>query len=100
MKQMPQFIRGAVPIAALSGLAVALILRGASSGIDLFVAHRLTGAIDQRIMERIETMRGTNLTALPLELQDEEDRAFVAPLFLWGLAATGQGGASQRASRG
>lgn len=90
MKQVPQFIRSAVPIAALCALAVALILGLASIGIDLFVAQRLTGDIDQRIMERIETMRGTNLTALPLELQDEEDRAYEAPLFVWQLDASGQ----------
>jgi signal transduction histidine kinase len=90
MRRMPPFIRGAVPIAALSAVLVALILGLASIAIDLFVAQRLTGDIDQRIAERIETLRTSNVRALPLELQDEEDRAYEAPLFIWRLDASGK----------
>lgn len=87
---MSSLVRRALPVAGLAALIAAITFVFACLGVDLFVSGRLTADVDQRISERLETLRqpGTVFPVTPVE--DEADRNFEAPLVIWRLNADGQ----------
>ncbi len=85
----PQFGHAA-RVAGAATLIIAIVYTACVIALNLAVRHRLTGATDARLSDRLAEASRSNVTALPRKDGADDGDVDDSPLFLWLISPSGR----------